>query len=175
MVFLLSWKLTKLLLNYFVYKLKFQTKQYKIVFFQEGKIMHRYICLQYSLGWKTKRYIIISIFHFTRENYFALFGMQSLCFGMWWELKVKCNKTLKFKLVIKTSLFLPVYTSSLGLTSKESACQCKRHVFDPWVGKIPWRRKWQPTPIFLPGKSHAHRSLTGYRVTKRVRHDLVTK
>ena len=28
------------------------------------------------------------------------------------------------------------------------------YVFDPWVGKIPWRRKWQPTPVFLPGESH---------------------
>ena len=34
--------------------------------------------------------------------------------------------------------------------------------FDPWVGKIPWRRKWQPTPGFLPGKSHGQRSLAGY-------------
>ena len=34
--------------------------------------------------------------------------------------------------------------------------------FDPWVGKSPWRRKWQPTPVFLPGKSHGQRSLKGY-------------
>ena len=34
--------------------------------------------------------------------------------------------------------------------------------FDPWVGKIPWRRKWQPTPVFLLGKSHGWRSLVGY-------------
>ena len=34
--------------------------------------------------------------------------------------------------------------------------------FDPWVGKIPWRRKWQPTPGLLPGKSHGQRSLEGY-------------
>ena len=34
--------------------------------------------------------------------------------------------------------------------------------FDSWVGKIPWRRKWQPTPVFLPGKSHGQRSLMGY-------------
>ena len=34
--------------------------------------------------------------------------------------------------------------------------------FDPWVGKIPWRRAWQPTPVFLPGKSHGQRSLMGY-------------
>ena len=35
-------------------------------------------------------------------------------------------------------------------------------MFDPWVGKIPWRRKWQPTPIFLPGKFHGQRGLVGY-------------
>ena len=34
--------------------------------------------------------------------------------------------------------------------------------FDPWVGKIPWKRKWQPTPVFLPGESHGWRSLVGY-------------
>ena len=33
---------------------------------------------------------------------------------------------------------------------------------DPWVGKIPWRRTWQPTPVFLPGESHEQRSLAGY-------------
>ena len=33
---------------------------------------------------------------------------------------------------------------------------------DPWVGKVPWRRKWQPTPVFLPGKPHGQRSLAGY-------------
>ena len=51
------------------------------------------------------------------------------------------------------------------LSGKESACQCrrhKRHGFDPWVRKIPWSRKWQPTPVFLPGKVHGPRSLVGY-------------
>ena len=50
--------------------------------------------------------------------------------------------------------------SSVG---KESACQCRRCVFDPWVRKSPWRRKWQLTPVFLPEKSHGQRSLAGYR------------
>ena len=40
--------------------------------------------------------------------------------------------------------------------------QCRRHGFNLWSGKIPWRRKWQPTPVFLPGKSHGQRSLAGY-------------
>ena len=48
---------------------------------------------------------------------------------------------------------------------KESACQCRRLRrcgFDPWVGKIPWRRKWQPTPVFLSRESHGERSLLGH-------------
>ena len=48
---------------------------------------------------------------------------------------------------------------------RECACQCRRHrrlVFNPWVGKIPWSRKWQPTPIFLPEKTHGQRSLADY-------------
>ena len=39
----------------------------------------------------------------------------------------------------------------------------KRHRFNPWVGKIAWRRAWHPTPIFLPGESHGQRRLVGYR------------
>ena len=48
----------------------------------------------------------------------------------------------------------------------ESVCQCRRHKrrgFNPWVRKIPWRRKWQPAPVLLPGKLHGQRSLAGYR------------
>ena len=39
---------------------------------------------------------------------------------------------------------------------------CRRLGFDSWVGKIPWRRDWQPTPVFLPGESHGQRSLAGH-------------
>ena len=53
-----------------------------------------------------------------------------------------------------------------GCTSgKEPTCQSrgrKRRRFDPWVRKIPWRRAWQPTPVFLPGECHGQRSLEGY-------------
>ena len=48
-----------------------------------------------------------------------------------------------------------------GSDHKESACQCRRPRFNLWVRKIPWRREWQPTPVFLPGKSHGQRSLAG--------------
>ena len=60
------------------------------------------------------------------------------------------------------------------LSGKESTCQCRRNGFDPWIRKIFQRRKWKPTPVFVPGKSHGQRSLAGYR-SQRVRHDLETK
>ena len=53
----------------------------------------------------------------------------------------------------------------IGASGKEPTCQCrrcKRHWFNPWVRKIPWRRKWQPTPEFLQRYSHGQRSLEGY-------------
>jgi len=52
-----------------------------------------------------------------------------------------------------------------GAGHKELTCQCKRCKrcrFDPWVRKIPRRRAWQPTPVFLPGESHGQKSLEGY-------------
>ena len=51
------------------------------------------------------------------------------------------------------------------INSKELTCQCrrpKRCKFDASVRKIPWRRKWQPTPVFLSGESHGQKSLAGY-------------
>ena len=51
------------------------------------------------------------------------------------------------------------------LGSKEICLQCRSHGrngFDPWVGKMPWRRAWQPTSVFLPRESHRQRSLVGY-------------
>ena len=61
------------------------------------------------------------------------------------------------------SLALQVdYLPLLWLSSKESACQVGDPGLTPWVRKIPYRRKWQPTPIFFFGKSHGQRSLVGY-------------
>ena len=45
---------------------------------------------------------------------------------------------------------------------KEICLQCRRPGLDSWVGKILWRRKWKPSPIFLPGESHGQRNLAGY-------------
>ena len=63
-----------------------------------------------------------------------------------------------------------------GSVRKKSACQCRRCVFNPWVGKIPQRKKWEPIPVFLPGESHGQRNLVGYSPWghRRVRHNLAT-
>ena len=61
-----------------------------------------------------------------------------------------------------------------GASGKEPAClcrRCKRHGFNPWVRKIPWRRAWQPTLVFLPGESHGQRSLVGYSPQGRTESD----
>ena len=69
----------------------------------------------------------------------------------------------------RLSLEVPLYLNNIsfwgfpgGASGKESACQSRRHRFNPWVRKIPWKRKWQPTPVFLLGESHGQRRLAGY-------------
>ena len=54
------------------------------------------------------------------------------------------------------------FVEKASLVAQSVCLQCGRPGFDPWVGKIPWRRTWQPTPVFLPGESHGRRSLVGY-------------
>ena len=55
---------------------------------------------------------------------------------------------------------MQIYTVKLR---RQSIClQCGRPGFNPWVRKIPWRRKWQPTPVFLPGELYRLRGLVGY-------------
>ena len=83
-------------------------------------------------------------------------------------------------------LFLRFIHVNMGfprwLSGKESTCQCrrcKRCGFDPWVGKIPWSRKWQPAPVFLPGNFQEGESWWIIRVhnslsPQRVRHNWVS-
>ena len=53
------------------------------------------------------------------------------------------------------------YPGPQWLSSQESTCQCRKPGFNHRVRKIPWSRKWQPTPVFLPGESRVHRRLVG--------------
>ena len=90
------------------------------------------------------------------------------------------NKTVKNKscnLEKKKKRFLGIESLSISQSAfntyyhllwqshKESTCQCKRHkrldLIPEW-GRFPWSKKWQPTPVFLPGKFHGQRSLVGY-------------
>ena len=66
--------------------------------------------------------------------------------------------------VIKNLLFTEylLRAKSRWLSGKEPACQCRRRGFSPWVRKFPWIRKWWPTPVFFPGKSHRQRKLEDY-------------
>ena len=70
-----------------------------------------------------------------------------------WQLK-ECN----IQSIVKYALRGPKGAQRWRICPK-SACQCRRHEFNPWVRKIPWRRKWQPTPVVLPGKSRGQRSI----------------
>ena len=100
------------------------------------------------------------------------------------------SKTTKVKSVFESR---PIYSEGHGISiphpqllqrgtrhcglprwfsGKELAWQCRRHRFDPWIRKIPWRMKWQPTPVFLPGKSHGQRSLMGYSPWGRMESDM---
>ena len=67
-------------------------------------------------------------------------------------------------------------TTARWLSGKESACQCRRPRFNPWVGKISWSRKQQPASVFLPGNCRGQRSLAGYSPwsCKSVGHELAT-
>ena len=68
-----------------------------------------------------------------------------------------------------------VLRASLGAQMVKICLQCRRPSFDPWVGKIPWRREWLPTPLRLPGEFHRQRSLVGLNPwCRRVRHDWAT-
>ena len=77
---------------------------------------------------------------------------------------------------IQSSRYMTGFPDDSGV--KESTCQCGRHGFDPWVRRIPWRRKQQRTPVFLSGESRGQRSLAGYSPRgghKKIEYDLVTQ
>ena len=85
---------------------------------------------------------------------------------------VICNQFYPFKVTLRLVRVGPEQSFIIGLigpwfprwlNSKKSAFQtCRRHRFDPWLGKIPWRMVWLLTPVFLPGESHQQSSLAGY-------------
>ena len=90
---------------------------------------------------------------------------------MWW---VQMQRTTHCRPELLPCYFISPYSLPSG--SEGGSClKCRRPGFDPWVGKIPWRGKWQPTPVFFPGKSYGQRSLVSYSTRGcRVRHNWAT-
>ena len=88
------------------------------------------------------------------------------------DVKIKWNSEFNILKVLlaHSHVYSLLLTYALGLpwwlSSKEPTCQCRRCGFNPWAWKISWRKKWQPTPVFLPGKFHGQSSLVSYRVAK---------
>ena len=64
------------------------------------------------------------------------------------------------------------FPSGSAVENLPAMLEPQRHAFDPWVRKIPWRRAWQPAPVFLPGESHGQRSLVGYGLRGRKESDI---
>ena len=98
---------------------------------------------------------------------FKLIEFPPLAFIYWKRCSIwgtNCNSIKR----LFNSLFVVLSSLMVGLPrwccGKESAYRCRkcrRHTFSPWARKIPRSRKWQPTPVLLPGKSHGQRSLVG--------------
>ena len=88
-----------------------------------------------------------------------LFWCHCVCAGVGVGGWGGCGGKLPIKPRQKCSFILIDFPG--GSDGKSVCLQCGRPGFDPWVGKIPWRRKRQPTPVLLPGKSHGRRSLVG--------------
>ena len=83
----------------------------------------------------------------------------------YFPLTLICICIFVYECVCIIYIYMCVYMGfphSSAVKSPPPPRQCRRCGFNPWVGKIPWRRKWQPTPVFLPGKSHGQRRLAGY-------------
>ena len=126
--------------------------------------MYIYMCVCIYL------YIYINIYIFIYKSYFSLR-----------KLGLNYPQRVEFFLQIFNYTFCSINMVGVQLLwwlcGKENACQYRRCSFNPWLGKIPWRRKWQPSLVFLPGKSHGQRSLLGYSPIglKRVRCKLMTK
>ena len=90
----------------------------------------------------------------TEEDFFTDFGRRAFCAIL--ELE---RSDAGFEIGLLGEHFTP---EELGRLENLQWGRCKRCGFDPWVGKIPWSRKWQHTPVFLPRNFHGQRSLVGY-------------
>ena len=120
----------------------------------------RQASLSFTVSWSLLR--LMSIEPVMPSNHLILCHPLLLLLSIFPSIRVFPNESALCQvakvLELQLWLWLWLYT---GATH-----QWRRWRFSPWVGKIPWRRKWQPTPIFLPGKSHGQRRSEERRVGK---------
>ena len=119
--------------------------------------------------WRQKYFIIL----ITIVAVFVCNGWMSLRYRGHKECHLRDVQVPQFSSSLQSSLSF----QTLGFpVAQQIHLQCRRQRrlrFDPWVGNIPWSRKWKPTPVFLPGKSHGQRSLVGYSLWGRKELDTI--
>ena len=127
---------------------------------------------EHTTHWLWHQFIVAALLYSPKLNGLKQHKFITCSFhwsGVWWAQSCLCldSQTRNRASYYLLHLFLSNCTIWLPrwLSSKDSACQCrgcKKCRFDPCIGMTPWRRKWQPTPVFLPGKFHGQRNLAGY-------------
>ena len=136
---------------------------------QKESRLHFVVLFSFSLRFWL--HVTLCAFYTLYESY----HIATVCQVSLWAvvLKPTCNIGITWDALESTN----TYWYYRRLSGQESACQCRRWGFSPWVGKISRRRKWQPTPVFLPEKSHGQWRLAGFSPwdCKRVGHNFVTK
>ena len=116
----------------------------------------------YSVGSCRVFLIFCSTFIFLGVNWPSVYYFLTFHFILeysWWTMS---HEFQVYSKVIQFYIYIYLQHLTGCLSGKESARQWRRHRFNPWVRKILWRRNWQPTPVFLPGKSHGQRRLVNY-------------
>ena len=104
-------------------------------------------------------------FKISEGKFHAVFLPQNKNKGTQGELWKVLDVSIALIVVMVSQVFEYVQTLIASVwwhSGKESTWQFSTLGFNPWVGKIHWRREWQPTPVFLPGKFHGQRNLEGY-------------
>ena len=101
---------------------------------------------------------------FCKFIFFSIYKWDHVAFFCFWFILFSPMSCRFIHVLTKAYKAICVYVYRLPwwLVGEELACQCRKRKFNPWVRKFPCRRKWQPTPASLPGKSYGQRNLSGY-------------
>ena len=103
------------------------------------------------------------------SNFRLIYKYQLLCYSLYSSL---FTWYLAIRTIFKITLNKNSIRASLEAQMVKNLPGSRRHGFDPWVGKIPWRREWRYTPVFWPGEYHGQKSLVGYSLWGRKESDM---